>query len=551
MCALVHFGEDETRDRDCAQHEDRDHLERCQYTRTTHVRGRLRPATASARLRHTFLYGKLLSLDQAKIAAKGALIHSIVVSGLDEVHGVGGVFAIDDDFACRIDDVPTAGLAFNEHTGDWIRAAHPVFSPAVDGTMVSYDPLGDVRLRSLPMARDLHDVQIINNEILVVASHENAVFTIPQFGAPVRIKQLPGEPDAWHLNCLAGHEDKIFASAFCNGRRHRGWIDCHAGSGIVFSLATGEVVATGLDMPHSPLFIDGVLLVCNSGGHELVAIDPCEPGRHIRSISLGGFTRGLAVLGDRIFVGVSVRRKAFDRTDPVATVVTLDRDSWQIVDRITVPIPEIYDVRIVPRQAVDTLKSGANRVRHLIATAGVGTRGVRPVPGYPTQRRDASGSSAVLHARDGCVKVRTKPRRRMSVGALAEVSVNLTNLSARTYPVGVGGDYPIHLSYRWTSESGKRITPDHYPLRTLLPEDFLAGNDMTAVLLVRAPAIAGLYRLRITLVQEHVFWFDDVNSAMAKMGPLVVVMPSFAVCGVLKHRILSVLRRKPSNVLPG
>jgi acetolactate synthase-1/2/3 large subunit len=503
------------------------------------------------RLRQTFLYGKLLSLDQSESRGKGAPIHSIVVSGLDEVRGVGGVFAVDDDSVCQIDDVPTAGLAFNERTGDWIRAAHPVFSPAVDGTVLSYDPLGDVRLRSLSMARDLHDVQIIKDEILVVASHENAVFRIPRVGAPKSIKQLPGEPDSWHLNCLAGHEGEIFASAFCDGRRHRGWIDCHTGSGIVFSLATGEVVATELDMPHSPLFIDDMLLVCNSGGHKLVAINPCEPGRHIRSISLDGFTRGLAVLGDRIFVGVSVRRKASDRTDPVANVVILDRDSWQIVDRVTVPIPEIYDVRIVPRQAVDTLERGANRVRHLIATAGVGSRGVRPVPGYPTQRCDASGSSAILHARDVCVKIFTKPRRRMSVGELVEVSANLTNLSARTYPVGVGGDHPIHLSYRWMSESGKRIAPDHNPLRTLLPEDFLAGNDMAAVLLVRAPATAGLYRLRITLVQEHVFWFDDVNSATATIGPLVVVMPSLPIGGILKHRVLTIFRREPHGVLSG
>ena len=402
---------------------------------------------------------------------------------------------------------------------------HPVFSPVIDGALMSYDRLGRVHLQSLPVARDLHDVQILGEETLVVASHENAVFTIPPNGSPLKRWELPGEPDAWHLNCLTSHEGEIFASAFCDGRNYRGWLNCHTGAGLVFSLMTGRVVANGLDMPHSPLFIDGSLLVCNSGNGELVEIDPVEPTRCQRTIGLGGFTRGLAVLGDRIFVGVSARRGASASDDRKSHVTILDRCSWQVIDRIEVQVPEIYDVRVVSRLAVAVLDDGADQARKLVISAGTNSRGARPLPGYPVPRLRASGSSAVLEAQDIGVKVRGRLPRRMLAESLHEISTVLTNLSRRTYPVGVGDDHPVHLSYRWLSVSGKHTTPDHDPLRTLLPEDFSAGTTLSASLLVRAPTRIGIYRLCITLVQEQGFWFDDANPAMAENSPCVLISP--------------------------
>jgi Domain of unknown function (DUF4915) len=399
---------------------------------------------------------------------------------------------------------------------------------------MSYDRLGRVHLQCLPVARDLHDVQIIGNETLVVASHENAVFNVPPFGDPLKRWQLPGEPDAWHINCLADHEGEIFTSAFCDGRNYRGWLSCHDGAGLVFSLMTGRVVANGLDMPHSPLFIDGSLLVCNSGSGELFEIDPVEPTRRLRTIDLGGFTRGLAVLGDKIFAGVSARRGTSASDDQRSYVIILDRRSWQITDRIEMQVPEIYDVRIVSRLAVALLDNGADQARNLLISAGTNSQGARPLPGYPTPRLRASGSSVILDAQDRRVKVQGRLPRRMSAKSLHEIGAIFTNLSRRSYPVGVGDDHPVHLSYRWVSMSGKHITPDDEPLRTLLPEDFSPGTTLSAILLVRAPTRAGIYRLCITLVQERGFWFDDANPAMVKNSPCVLISPRASV-----HRTLA------------
>ncbi len=418
---------------------------------------------------------------------------------------------------------------------------HPVFSPVISGALINYDQLGHVHLRRLPIARDLHDVQIIGDETLVVASHENAVFIVPPFGVPLKRWQLPGEPDSWHLNCLTGHEDEVFASAFCDGRNYRGWLSCHDGAGLVLSLTTGRVVANGLDMPHSPLFVDGSLLVCNSGSGELFEIDPTEPTRRMRTIVLGGFTRGLAVLGDKIFVGVSARRSASASGDRKSYVIILDRCSWQITDRIEVQVPEIYDVRVVSRLTVALLDDGTDQARNLVISAGTNSQDARPLPGYPTPRLRASGSSAILEARDRRVKVRGRLPRRMSAESLHEIRAVFTNLSQSSYPVGVGDDHPVHLSYRWMSMSGKHITPDDEPLRTLLPEDLSPGRTLSAILLVRAPLRAGIYRLCITLVQEQGFWFDDANPVMVKNSPCVLIFPRASVRRTLARIVASII----------
>lgn len=205
-------------------------------------------------------------------------------------------------------------------------------------------------------------------------------------------------------------------------------------------------------------------------------------------------------------------------------MTVLDRQSWQIIDRIDVPVPEIYDVRVVPKEAVAVLDGGASKARSLITSSGPGSRGVRPIPGYPVPRRRASDPSAVLVAQDASIDVQAQMPSSMAAESLVEITVMLTNCSARLYPVGVGDDYPVHLSYRWTCESGNPITPGHEPLRTILPEDLRPGTTLSTIVLVRAPPTTGIYNLHITLVQEQVFWFIDINPMLA-ITELVTVVP--------------------------
>ena len=120
-----------------------------------------------------------------------------------------------------------------------------------------------VRARRLTTVFDAHDVFSNATRRLVVATHDNSLIEIGG-RRPMPVRVLPGEPDSWHLNCIEDVRGELFASAFHRGGTFRQWSENAEGSGFVFSLTSGAVVADGLSKPHSPRFVDGLWLICNS-----------------------------------------------------------------------------------------------------------------------------------------------------------------------------------------------------------------------------------------------------------------------------------------------
>jgi hypothetical protein len=79
-------------------------------------------------------------------------------------------------------------------------------------------------------------------------------------------------------------------------------------------------------------------------------------------------------------------------------------------------------------------------------------------------------------------------------------------------PLSSESDQPVLLSYHWRDKAGEITVWDG--LRTFLSRT-LHRNDREELLLnVRAPEQAGEYVLEITLVKEHVTWYDDLISGL-------------------------------------
>ncbi len=89
----------------------------------------------------------------------------------------------------------------------------------------------------------------------------------------------------------------------------QGWRENKATGGILIDLDSGEIVARGLSMPHSPRWYGGRLWVLESGKGEVGFIDPAT-GRMETIARLPGFTRGLAFAGSYAFVGLSQVRES-------------------------------------------------------------------------------------------------------------------------------------------------------------------------------------------------------------------------------------------------
>jgi hypothetical protein len=70
---------------------------------------------------------------------------------------------------------------------------------------------------------------------------------------------------------------------------------------------------------------------------------------------------------------------------------------------------------------------------------------------------------------------------------------------------------PVNVSYRWLE--GPPRVPLAEGLRSPLPRRLPPGAAAECRVPLEVPAIPGNYKILVTLVQEHVRWFDEVDSA--------------------------------------
>lgn len=125
---------------------------------------------------------------------------------------------------------------------------------------------------------------------------------------PRFITQLAPQ-DRCHLNGLAMQGGKpSYVTLFDETDAPDGWRPRKATAGCVVDVKTGETVARGLSMPHSPRWYDGKLWVLDSGRGRVARIDPIS-GVATTVAQLPGYTRGLAFCEQYAFVGLSKIRE--------------------------------------------------------------------------------------------------------------------------------------------------------------------------------------------------------------------------------------------------
>jgi uncharacterized protein (TIGR03032 family) len=172
--------------------------------------------------------------------------------------------------------------------------------------------------------------------------------------------------DRCHLNGLAMEEGvPRYVTAVSKSDTIDGWRDRRFDGGIVIDVQSGEIVAGGLSMPHTPRLYRGKLWILNSGTGEIGWIEPRSSADDATFHVLAfcpGFVRGLAFHGKYAFVGLSKPRyqrfeglaldKKLTETDsePWCGVQVIDLDSGACVHwfRIDGPVGELYDLGVVP-----------------------------------------------------------------------------------------------------------------------------------------------------------------------------------------------------------
>lgn len=189
---------------------------------------------------------------------------------------------------------------------------------------------------------DIHDVLCHGNKIYVVGTQNNEIIEADERGVAIRSWVFDGEDDSCHINCLGVWNDRIVFSAFGEFKNTREYKNNTAGTGYVQDLVSGKRLVTGLSQPHSLIAFGDNLLLTNSEEMEVREYSPS--GDMIRVRKLEGYTRGICVSRDVIYVGLSGSRNVIHGDSTTATLVALDSETWDEIGRLPLPVNEIYSI---------------------------------------------------------------------------------------------------------------------------------------------------------------------------------------------------------------
>jgi len=216
---------------------------------------------------------------------------------------------------------------------------------------------------------DVHDVAVDGNGEPVFVStlfsclaRPDPQYSLRPFWKPFFVSRYAAE-DRCHLNGLAMRDGEP-AFVTCVGRSdaNGGWREHRREGGLVIDVASNQIVAQGLSMPHSPRWYQGRLWVLNAGTGEFGQVE-LDSGRFVPLAFCPGFLRGLSFIGDYAVVGISQQRENRSFTDLVLDQRLADRGvsarcAIQIIDlrrgdvvhelRIEGGIVELFDTAVLP-----------------------------------------------------------------------------------------------------------------------------------------------------------------------------------------------------------
>ncbi len=258
-----------------------------------------------------------------------AIFHDLIISCPNE----GGLFHASQGKAYRLDVRGTTGIAVSDKY--LLRGVQP------NGIEI-YDNAGTCIKRHSELFEDVHDLLIHQDNFYVVSTDTNSIIQMNTQGDILRKTQISQERDSFHINCLTFWNHEIVFSAFGEFKEYRGYKGRTEESGFVQGLESGKKWAVGLSQPHSLLVFNENLILANSEYKEILEISP--HGKIERKKSLDGYTRGLCIKDNILFVGISKTRNITTDQINSAYVVALHADTWDEMDRLEVDANEIYQI---------------------------------------------------------------------------------------------------------------------------------------------------------------------------------------------------------------
>lgn len=208
------------------------------------------------------------------------------------------------------------------------------------------------------------DLWVVNTLFSCLAGLDSRYSFVPRWQPPFITRLVP--QDRCHLNGMAmrdGVPAYVTVMAICD--EPGGWRRNKNDGGTIIDVSSGEVVTTGLSMPHAPRWHAGNLFVLNSGLGRLERVDVSTGHREVIAM-MPGYARGLAVHRNLAFVGLSkIRETATFGGTPIAAyqdrlkcgvgVVDLDTGTTIATLQFETGVEELFDVQVIAGTRCPTL----------------------------------------------------------------------------------------------------------------------------------------------------------------------------------------------------
>ncbi|MBI1374809.1 MAG: TIGR03032 family protein [Phycisphaera sp.] len=221
---------------------------------------------------------------------------------------------------------------------------------------------GDIDVHDIAPDADGRPVFISTLFGCIATTHPR--FSFDPLWRPPFVSKISAE-DRCHLNGLAMCDGRpAYVTVCAQSDVVDGWRDHRRDGGCVIDVESGEIVATGFSMPHSPRLYRDKLWLIDSGNGYFGYVDT-QTGQFERVAFCPGYGRGLAFFGDYAVVGLSrprheeasfqglalddelSKRKAQARCGlQVIDLKTGDASQWLRIEGGL--IEELYDVVILP-----------------------------------------------------------------------------------------------------------------------------------------------------------------------------------------------------------
>ncbi|MCS3668062.1 hypothetical protein GGP77_002305 [Salinibacter ruber] len=198
--------------------------------------------------------------------------------------------------------------------------------------------------------KEIHQICFANSGYYVADTYNNRVIYFKENNEVLHVHNLYSFDDDYnHVNSVFPCGNIIFALLHNHGREPSEIV------ALRHTPSRGFSRVRGLRLWHEGchnIFLDDEHLYYNASGNGYFVVANTSTGEVVKKVELNGHTKGMAVFGDTILVGVSEFAQQEDRPEARGLIAILDRSSLNLKSMVDVnfdtlprPIGNINEIR--------------------------------------------------------------------------------------------------------------------------------------------------------------------------------------------------------------